>query len=250
MLKAIAVDDDVDCLFKVKTLLNDFQDRILLVDTCTDVEQAFHSIRQHQPDVLFLDVEIGNRTGFDLLEMLGNQKVEVIFTTAFENYASKAFMVHALHYLQKPLKAADFQNAIERIEKTVIHNKGVSTKNFSNVVETFRNPEKKVSHISIEQRNETIVIQLSNLIRLEASENYCLFFMKDGKKHMASKPLKYFAHCLEEDGFLRTHKTHLLNPSFIDRLDKDEKELILTNDKKIPVSRSQLPKIKDWLKRK
>jgi two-component system LytT family response regulator len=212
MIKAIIIDDEQHCTDRVVALLKSYSHKINLVGEFSDVDSGIEGIKTLQPDVVFLDVQIHDQTGFDVLKAFVKHPFEVVFTTAFESYAVQAFKFSAIDYLLKPIDVDDFEQAIQKVSEKL------ETKDFSKkVVHLLHNVSKQDSlkKISIPTLEGYVFIDVSEIIRCQADVNYTYVFTRNDKKIMVSKTLKYFDGLLSNCGFFRVHNSHLINLQYV-----------------------------------
>lgn len=217
MIKAIIIDDEPHCIDRVVTLLKPYSDSLVIIETYTTVNSAIHGIDKLQPDVIFLDIQIHDQTGFDILKFVKHHRFEVIFTTAFEAYAIQAFKFSAVDYLLKPIDEADFKQALDKL------NLKIEAKDFSKKVAVLLdNISKKdiQKKITIPTMDGLEFIDVSNIIRCEADVNYTTIFTKDLKKLVVSKTLKSIEALLVNCNFFRIHNSHLINLNYIKKYTK------------------------------
>lgn len=247
MIKAIAVDDDQDCLDAIKRLANEFEGRLELIATSQSVDDAYEKVSLLDPDLIFLDVEMPPKTGFDLLEMLDEYRAKVIFTTGHSEYAERAFAFHAIHYLPKPIDFELFSVALDRAELQHAIELKSEQNRLKDAHNTFLKPHEKVGRITLHSANETIVLDTAQVEHFKAVESSCFVFHSGGKRWMESKTLMFFEKLLKHEGFIRCHKSHMINEQFVERFDKKSNEVILKDGTRIPVSRRKLTDVKEAL---
>ncbi|MEZ4792216.1 MAG: LytTR family DNA-binding domain-containing protein [Gelidibacter sp.] len=217
MIKAVIIDDEIHCIDRIRQLLEPYKSIIQLVSTFADVELAIEGINAIQPDLLFLDVQIHAKTGFDVLKSIQQPKFEVIFTTAYEAYAVQAFKFSAVDYLLKPIAEDDFKQAIDKVTHKL------ETNDFSNKVEVLlSNLSKKDQHkkISIPTVEGYSFIEVSDIIRCQSDVNYTTIFTIHNKKIIVSKTLKIFEELLADCNFFRVHNSHLINLDYVKKYAK------------------------------
>ncbi len=229
MIKAIIIDDEQHCINSLESLLAEHcSHTIELKGAFQSVDEAISEVRQLQPDLVFLDVEIGAQTGFDFLIQIPEINFEVIFTTAHDKYAVQAFKFSAIHYLLKPLRADDLMSAINKL-KNKISKEYISEKMdtlFHNL-KTIKGTGKK---ICIPIQTGLIFLDTSDITRCESSINYTTIFTNDKKKLLVSKTLKEFEELLSEYGFFRVHQSHLINLNSIKSYNKGKGGFITMED--------------------
>lgn len=217
MITAIIIDDEQHGVDRVEKLLEPYGDSIALISHFSTVDSGIKGIKTLNPDVVFLDVQIHDKTGFDVLKAVDHHTFEVIFTTAFETFAVQAFKFSAVDYLLKPIDEDDFKLAINKL------NSKIEAKDFSKKVNAL------LSNISKSDGQKKITIptidgleflEVSNIIRCEADVNYTTIFTNDSKKIMVSKTLKSFEALLVNCNFFRVHNSHLINLDYIKKYTK------------------------------
>lgn len=244
MLTAIAVDDVPECLYSVQELVATHEHEVKLLDSCSSVSEAFKSIQKHQPDILFLDVQIHAETGFDLLDLLGEVHPYVIFTTAYDKYATRAFEVNALHYLKKPIEAELFTAAIERAKQIQHADKVRNRERIKEVAEVYRNPKEQMQHIYLDDQDASRKVALSEIEFVKAGGNSCLVHLSSGQRIYQSKTLKKVSDVLEPEGFLRIHKSYLIHPEHFTKFHKRSKEIELRSGMRLPIARARFEHVK------
>ncbi|MCF6349199.1 MAG: LytTR family DNA-binding domain-containing protein [Flavobacteriaceae bacterium] len=228
MLKAIIIDDEQHCVDRICKLLNKYNNDLDIIKVCTNLDDAKTSIESIEVDVIFLDVHLHEQTGFDLLKQLSNIDFEIIFTTAYDSYAVDAFKFSALDYLLKPIDEDDLSLTIEKLKKKT------SLKDVSKKVEVlFHNLDDKknqVKKIAVPTLEGLTFIKVSDIIRCQSDINYTHIFLEGNKKITVAKTLKHFEDLLDQYNFFRTHQSHLINLSYIDKYVKGKGGYVLMSD--------------------
>jgi two-component system, LytTR family, response regulator len=233
MLRTLIVDDEVKCRKALVNLISYYCQDVVVVGEAYDVASAKLAIDKFEPDLLLLDVEMTDGTGFDLLRSLDDIDFKLIFVTAHERYALQAIKFSALDYLLKPVKPDDLVEAIQKAQKLEKEELGVKIEAYNENIKTPDAPRKLVLNTS----NNIYVVDIDNIIRCESDQNYTKIYFKDRDMVLVSKTLKEFDLMLSERGFYRVHQSHLINLSFIDYYEKGlGGTLILKNRIRIPVS--------------
>mgnify|MGYP001057525852 CR=1 FL=1 len=231
-LTAILVDDLPIALQLLQDDLTTHHPEIEIIGTAKSVVEASKLLRKTQPDILFLDIMLGDGTGFDILEIVSNLKSKIIFVTASDEFAIKAFKFAAIDYILKPYSQEDLTNAIEKATNQIqpeMAQLEVLKQNIS-----INNQPKKISLATSEK---IVVVSLDEIIRCESDNNYTTFYLENNTKILVSKTLKYYADLLKDNNFLRVHQSHLINTKFIKEFIKsDGGYLMLTDKTSIPVS--------------
>ncbi len=233
MLTAIIVEDMPDALQLLKSDLEANHPEIKIVDTAQSVVEAAKSLRNTEPDILFLDIMLGDGTGFDVLEIFPELKSKIIFVTASDEYAIRAFKFAAIDYVLKPYSNDELAQAIAKAKKQIQPNK----ERLNILKDTLSAPEQKPDKISLHTLDKIIIVGLDDIIRCESDSNNTIFYLQDGQKIFVTKTLKYFADMLKNYQFLRVHQSHLVNLQCISAFIKtDGGYLMLKNGENIPVS--------------
>lgn len=243
-IKAIVADDELFGREQVKSALKKYFPQIALVAEATDGNEAIQLIHFHKPDLVFLDIEMPHKNGFDVLEGLHEPDFEIIFITAFDQYALKAIKFSALDYLLKPLDREEFKKAVEKFleKQKYSYDRKSLIKNFILNVKS-----KQTSHfkLAVHTSGKTYFLNTDEIIRCEADGNYTRIFKADKEEVFTAKTLKEFDDILCEHGFIRVHRGHLINKKFVSSLNKDH-YLLLQDGKSIEVSRRKLAEIKNF----
>ena len=233
MLTAIIVEDMKDAMELLKSDIEANHTDIKIIDTAQSVVEAAKVLRKHQPDILFLDIMLGDGTGFDVLEIFPELKSKIIFVTASDEFAIKAFRFAAIDYVLKPYANEELTQAIERAKQQIQPSK----ERLDILKDTLYAPEKKPDKISLHTLDKIIIVSLDDIVRCESDSNNTIFYLKDGKKIFVTKTLKYFSDMLKLYGFLRIHQSHLVNLQYISAFIKtDGGYLMLKNGENVPVS--------------
>jgi len=213
LLKAIIVEDEEASRTTLNNYLIKYCKGVNVVAMADSVKTGLAAIKEHHPDVVFLDIEMPYGNAFDLLEALDEISFEIIFVTAYRDYAIKALNLSAAYYILKPIDIDELVLAVEKIkEHKKEDNNEFHTKILMDNIKTNNIQYKK---IVLPQLDGFEVININEIIRAEADDNYTNFFLINGKKYLVSKTLKYFDELLTEFDFIRTHKSHLVNLQYI-----------------------------------
>jgi two-component system LytT family response regulator len=224
----IIIDDEADARRIILKYLERYFESINIIGEADSVSEGYQLITKHKPDLIFLDVQMNDGTGFDLLDQLGPNAPKVIFTTAFDEFAVKAFKYKALDYLLKPISSEDFIDTLEYI----INNNSKKSIDIN----------KESKKITIPVNNGYQIIDLNTIIYFKAEGSYCVITHVNDEKLIVSKPLKYFVDkiCSDKCSFVRTHKSYLVNFNFIDKINRESNaSIIMSNQEIIPISRNK-----------
>jgi len=218
MLKAVIIDDEPHCINRLSEMLADYcSDKVQLLDSFSSVKEGITGILKLHPDVVFLDVQMNDKTGFDLLNELSEINFEVIFTTAYEKYAVQAFKFSAIDYLLKPVDADDVVAAVNKVTKKISGN------DISQKIDTlFHNLQNNQAskRISIATVDGISFVEINDIIRCQGQINYTVIFLKDKQKITVAKTLKEFEELLSDHNFYRVHNSHLVNLACIKKYHK------------------------------
>ncbi|WP_299898447.1 LytTR family DNA-binding domain-containing protein [uncultured Aquimarina sp.] len=233
MLTAIIVEDMPDALQLLKSDLETNHPEIKITDTARSVVEAAKALRTQEPDILFLDIMLGDGTGFDVLEIFPELKSKIIFVTASDEYAIRAFKFAAIDYVLKPYSNEELAQAISKAKQQIQPNK----ERLNILKDTLSAPEQKPDKISLHTLDKIIIVSLDDIVRCESDSNNTIFYLQDGQKVFVTKTLKYFADMLKNYQFLRVHQSHLINLQCISAFIKaDGGYLMLKNGENVPVS--------------
>jgi two-component system LytT family response regulator len=236
-LTAVIIEDEGISRDILRNYLGSYCTNVNVIGEASNIEDGEKLIRLHNPSIVFLDIEMPYGNGFDLLENIDNINFEVIFITAFSDYAIKAINLSASSYLLKPIDIDELINAIEKVKSNILNQlEAFSTKVLAENIKTLNNKDQK---IVLPQMDGFEVVKICNIIRAEASDNYTILYIDNGKKYTLSKTLKYYENLLTEYGFLRTHKSHLLNLNHIVKYKKGKVgEAIMSDGSNVLVASS------------
>ena len=247
-MKAILIDDEVSNLENLRTLLNRHCPQVTIVAIAQNVSDAVDVIEKNSPQLVFLDIQMGEQTGFDVLKLLPTRNFEVIFVTAYDQYGIQAVKFAALDYLLKPIDIEELINSVNKAEQKLAAQ--IQTSQLDFLLQQLKKPETSVSTIALQMQSEIRYVSLSEIIRCEADNTYTYFFLVNGERILVSKSLKEYADLLRPTGFLRTHQSHLVNPKYVKSwLKEDGGILLLTSGEKIPVSKPNKETVKQALHR-
>ncbi len=234
MIKAVIIDDESALRDINRSLLNDNFPNIEIVGEADSVNSGIELIKNSNPDIVLLDIEIKGGTGFNILQKVKSYNFKLVFITAFNHFAIKAIKFSAIDYILKPVNEFEFINAIENtLQKIESHEMEKQVSNF------FDHYEKKTQSKKIVLRTSEAmhIIDISDIIYCQSDNSYTSFYLSDSKKIIVSRTLKEFSELLEDYDFLRPHQSYLVNLNFIKKVDKsDGGFIIMNNGKEIPVS--------------
>ena len=238
-IKALIVEDNTFMATVLHDLLKQHATDIAVLDIADTGNKALQLIASEKPNVVFLDIELPDMTGFELLQQLGNINFQTIFTTSHSHYAIRAFRFNALDYLIKPIKETELDEAIKRLLK--------SAGNYVEVKHALTNLEsKKVEDqkLLLSTQNGMLRLPLKQITHIEGERNYSLIHLSNGLRELSSKNLAYFEDILIDKFFFRSHRSYLVNKYQIDKLKGDY--FVLKNGFQIPISRRKATEANAW----
>jgi len=235
MVTSIIVDDELKSRESLKVLIEDFCEGVVVKALCQNVTEAMEAIDQFKPDVVFLDIQLQRETGFDLLTELKNFDFEVIFTTAFSEYAIKAFKFSAIDYLLKPIDIEELRLALAKVEKR----KGKEmTGHLQHLLENLRAGTSDNYKLALPTTDGLVFIKVSDILYCQASSNYTEITLIDSKKYTVSRTLKEYEDMLAGQNFFRIHHSYLINLDKVKKYVRGEGGyVIMNNDKSLDVSK-------------
>jgi two-component system LytT family response regulator len=236
MIKAIIIDDENNAIKNLKWEIENFCDDIQVCDTFTNPKEAISAINYLKPDCVFLDIEMPEMDGFQLLNQLDYRDFDLIITTAYDNYAIKAFKEHAIDYLLKPIDSEDLMETISRVRKNQQENGlGHEVKKLIENL-TYKNQAKRMALPLV---GKTKYVNLNDIIYCKSDGNYTEIYLVNNQKEMLSKKLKE-VEAQTNNSFFRVHNSYLVNVNYIREFVKSEGNyIILTDGSNIPVSRAK-----------
>lgn len=238
MIKAIIVDDEHKSCENLKILINEYCKNVELVGLCQTISEAINIIDTIHPEIVFLDVQMQDETGFDLLEHYkDNIDFEVIFTTAHSEYAIKAIRFSAVDYLLKPISGDELQEAVNQTIKK-ISEKENSNVRISTLLKNLNQKSLDNYKLALPTVNGLVFIKMNSIIYCEGKDNYTQIYTNDNNSYLVSKTLRKYEELLSEQHFYRIHKTYLVNLNEIKEYLKGEGgQVIMSNLKALDVSR-------------
>jgi len=211
-LKAILVDDELSSLQNLSQKIAQFCPGITVIATCRDPAVAIILIRQHQPDVVFLDIQMPGMSGLRMVEKLKGCVSKIIFTTAYDYYAVDAIRVCAFDYLTKPIGIIDLQNAVNRLEE---FKKGIVKEKIELLKHSPEDSYRLNDKIAVSGKDGIEFFEVRNIARIESSSSYCILHLISGKNVTVTRLLKDFEEMLLSYRFFRIHHSHLINLDYI-----------------------------------
>ncbi len=236
MIKAVIIDDEPKAIQGLSWELSNFSDDIEIIATFTEPEKALYYIKSTDLDCLFLDVEMPTMDGFQFIEKLENKDFSIVITTAYNEYAIKAFKKEAIDYLLKPIDTDDLRETIVKIKK---HNsRNINNEKFEKILLNFN---EKLNHkkITINTDGKLIFLEPNDILYAESDGNYTTLFLQNNKKIVLTKKLKEVGVLLPDSSFFRIHNSYIINLNKIKEFLKTDGYVVLENNVRIPVSRQR-----------
>ena len=235
MIKALLIDDERDALEMLEWQLKNYCPEVAIVAMCHSANAGMEAIRQHEPDLVFLDIEMPKKNGFELLEAFPDPKFTVIFTTAYDQFAIKAFKYAAFDFLLKPIDADDLKETVARYAK-----KKPATERSQIELLLQQLQPKKEAKIPLPTQEGILFVDAHTIVHCESSSNYCRIHFTNNSKLLIAKTLKEIEELLKDFQFYRVHHSHLINLQHIARYVKADGGYIeMTNGSSVAISRQK-----------
>jgi len=251
MITTLLIDDDAHLRSGLKSLLERYAPDFQILGEADSVETGIKAMDVFKPQVVFLDIQLTDGTGFDILEKLaqkhGKSNSHIIFITAHEQYAIKAFRFSALDFLLKPVDPEDLVKVIEKIRSVVSKNEG-----FAHIDLLLENIRKKVDNfkrIALSTSDGIHLFEISDILRCESEDNYTKFYIRGNKPILISRTLKEYEEMLGEHGFERIHQSHLINLSYLKSyIKKDGGYVIMSDGSHLPISQRKKERLQELIR--
>lgn len=245
MKKIVIIDDEPLARSIVAEYLGSYGD-VQVVAECNNGYEGVKAIHQHKPDLIFLDIQMPKINGFEMLELL-DVMPPVIFTTAFDEYAIKAFETNAVDYLLKPFSKDRFKDAMEKWQTKLVS--GIPEKNLQNLLESGEKAADEKNRIVVKTNSEISIIPVADVLYIEAYDDYVKIFTRDSY-FLKKKTMNYYEQVLDSSQFFRAHRSFIINLQQLTRIEPLEKNTyvaLLKSGKKVPLSRTAYSKLKEKL---
>jgi two-component system LytT family response regulator len=247
MIKALIIDDEQKARNILDHYVKNFIPEITEIKQADSVDAALALLKDYDPGIVFLDVEMPHKNGFDFLIAVKEPSFDVIFTTAYNQYAIQAIRFSALDYLLKPVDPDELKAAVSRhAEKK--ESAQEKKQLFDNLVQNIDKKDIRDFRIAVPSNEGVYFFTIDEILRLEADRSYTHIHLVGKRPFIASKTLKHFEEMLDEFQFIRTHKSHLVNPRHITRVSNDNEFVLLTDGSKVEVSRRKKDDVLQQLK--
>lgn len=250
MITAILIDDDINLRNGMKALLERTAPEIQIIGEADSVETGVVLMKKTQPQVVFLDIHLGDGSGFDILEEVSKSikiNSQIVFITAHEQYAIKAFRFSALDFLLKPVDPEELEKVIEKV-KSIVH-KNDSVAHIDLLLENIRKKVDNFKRIALSNADGVHLFEISDIIRCESLDNYTKFYIKNNKPILISKTLKEYEELLAEHGFERIHQSHLINLNYLKSyIKKDGGYVVMADETHLPISHRKKERLQEILR--
>lgn len=235
MIKAIIIDDEIHCRKALTILLKDYCPDVQVAEQCSNGESGLTAIQRLKPDLVFLDIEMPNMNGFEMLERLPEINFKIIFTTGYDQYAIKAFRFSALDYLLKPVDREELQKAVQKVVHSL---QSQLPQQMEILLQKLHQPVSPIQKIALPTMEGLQMIAVDSIISCTSDSNYTIFLLKNKQKIIASRTLKEIEEMLDEYLFFRVHHSYLVNLNEVNKYIKGEGGyLIMSDDSSVDVSR-------------
>jgi len=231
-IKAVIIDDIQDARENIKLDLNTYCPSVEIIGEAEGVISGAKLLKEVKPDVVFLDIQMQDGTGFDLLDIVDTTNLKVIFTTASDEYAIRAFRMSAIDYLLKPIDPDELMESVEKLSSS----KFIQKDNLE-ILNKGIQDHKTITRLALNTLEKIHIIEIANIVRCESSVNYTTFYLNDKTRLMVTKTLKEYDELLSPLGFVRVHQTHLVNAKLVKEFIKTDGGYLLMKDgSNVPVS--------------
>lgn len=241
MFRAVIIDDEISNIENLAIMLQKYCPKITIAGTATSVDEGLQVMMETNPAILFLDIQMPDKGGFDLLKSIAAPDFEVIFVTAYDQYAIQAIKFSAIDYLLKPINTTELVNAVNRAIANIEKEK--QNERLQNLVYSISH--KNQVKIAVPGNKETLFISPETILFCKSDNNYTVLYLQNNQKLTSSKPIFEYEELLNAHGFIRCHQSYLVNTAFIKswiRVDGDR--LLMEEGHEIPISRNSKEKVK------
>ncbi len=236
MIKTAIIDDEQSCREILETLIGEHFPELQITGMADSIATGKQCIDQHRPDLVFLDINLKDGTGFDLLQNFDTVDFKIIFVTAYDEFAVKAIRYNAIDYILKPINIKEFKTGVQKAISDLSTRETAAPENHR-----VTPKEKK---IVLKTADSIYLVKLHTIFRCTSESSYTTFFLKNNDKIVVSKTMREFEEVLENNGFMRIHQSHIINLNYVERFDKrDGGSVILSDKTRIPVSHRRKQKL-------
>lgn len=237
-LITVIIDDESDAVDFITSIIGEYCPGLIVSGSAHNVKDGIKILNEIKPDLVFLDVEMPNGTGFDLLKYFPDKDFDVVFITAFNHYAIKAIKFSAVDYILKPININEFIESVNRVIEKRTNNSLRDNENFEALLENIRGSHP--TRLVIPTSDGKEYLNPNDIIRIEADRSYSWFFITDKRKILVSKHLKEFQDLLNDRNFFRPHNSHLINLDYVKKYVRQDGGYIeMTDASQVPISRNR-----------
>jgi len=229
-LKVFIVDDEYQSRNLLSKLLLEHFPNVVVTGQGANVQEGLAGIRSFEPSLVFLDIEMNGETGFDLLRKVEDRNFQVIFITAHDDHALKAFRFNAVDYLLKPIVLEELKMAVDKAINQLSVKKNTSDAQLDNLAQSIRDPKKMNDKIAVPTSDGFVLVSVQDIVYCRANGNYTEFHLTDKKQLLSSYTLKQYHELLEEQHFFRAHRSYLINLAYVKMYKRGEGGTIVMND--------------------
>ena len=249
-IKSIIIDDEIDSRASLGNYIKKYTPQVEILDECSNIIEAKKSISKWKPQLIFLDIEMPHGNAFDLLEQFDHIDFEIIFVTAFSQYAIQAFNLSASSYLLKPIDIDELEQAVTNVENSIQQKHQFSKAQI--LMENMKVLKSQNRKLVLPLMDGFDVVKMTDILYCEADDNFTCFYFRDGRKTMICRNLKFYEKALSPYGFYRIHRSNLVNLEYIQHYKKGKGgSVILENKKELMVSANKkaglMKAIEEWV---
>jgi two-component system LytT family response regulator len=244
-IKSLLIDDNTFIANVLLDQLKENHTEIEVLSIAKNGKEGLEKIKLLKPDLIFLDIEMPDMTGFEMLNQLDTINFQTIFITSHSHYAIKAFRFNALDYLVKPIEEKELASAIRKL--SIYKGKSRNHNKIQKALENIKAKNVSDQALFLQTQNGMIRLPLKQIVKIEGNRNYSDIYLSDNTKLLSSKALGYFEDILSDKHFFRCHRSYLVNGAFINGIKKTS-HFLLKNDTEVPISRRKKNTAKSWLK--
>lgn len=248
MISAVIIDDEQNNIDNLQLLLAKHCSQVKVIGHALNAIEGETLIWQKSPDLVFLDIQMPDKNGFELLKSLDHYDFGIIFVTAYDQYGIQAVKFSAIDYLLKPVHVEELKTAVAKaVEKNSRKHQNLQ---LENLIRFLKQEQQRSQHrIALQGARETRFVETEQIIRCESSNNYTTFFLSDGEKILTSRPIFEYEEMLQNYDFFRSHQSHLVNKKHIRSwIKEDGGYLLMSDNSQVPVSRNKRDAIKRMFK--
>ena len=242
-IRSLIIDDDPFIRDLLQDKLNQYVPEVEVMTTASSGTEGLQKISTYKPDLIFLDVEMTDMTGFEMLAQLEDINFQTIFITSYSHYAIKAIRFNALDYLVKPIDLGELKQAIQRYKSNVKENKRPD--NVHQALANLKTKNASDQTLTLQTQEGELRLVLKNIVRIEGERNYSYIYLASNKKKLTTKTIGDIEELLNDKGFFRCHKSHLINKIHITSY-QNSILVILSDETEIPIARRRKEAFRDW----